>query len=250
MNKTSAIGKPRSRIEAPGRVSGRAAYKAGKRFSEELRHRADKIWCVIHTHPFLVELQAGTLPMSRFSYFMLQDYLYLLDFAQVLCLGGAKSPDLKTLEIFTRHALIAVEVERSFHAGYGKKLGLSQKQLDSIPKGPITEAYTGHLQAVARGGSLGEIVAAVLPCYWIYGEVGKRLYKQRPRSPKIYREWIETYATEDYWRPVREQMQLMDHLGGMAGRAEKQVMLSHFILSSRYELLFWDQAYRLESWPV
>ena len=219
-------------------------------FSDKLRREADSIWRAIHAHPFLDELHAGTLPMDRFTYFILQDYLYLLDFAQVLCLGGAKSQNLNTLEIFTRHALLAVEVERSFHATFGRSLGFSQEQIDSAPKGPITEAYTGHLQAVARGGSLGEIVAAVLPCYWIYGEVGKRLYRRRPKNPKVYREWIETYASEEYWRPVREQIRLMDHLGASAKGNEKRLMRSHFLLSSRYEFLFWDQAYRLEKWPV
>ncbi len=220
------------------------------RFSAHLKLRADKIWREIFAHPFLDELRAGTLPMDRFVYFVLQDYLYLLDFAQVLCLGGAKSSDLQTLEIFARHALIAVEVERSFHAAFGRSLGLSQRKLDATPKGPITEAYTRHLQAVARGGSLGEIVAAVLPCYWIYGEVGKKLYKKRPKSPRIYREWIETYASEEYWKPVREQIRLMDHLGARAKGEERRLMVSHFLLSSRYEFLFWDQAYRLEEWPV
>ena len=219
-------------------------------FTQQLRRQAGEIWRSIQAHPFLDELQAGTLPMDRFTYFILQDYLYLLDFAQVLCLGGAKSPDLQTLEIFTRHALIAVEVERSFHATFGKNLGFSQQQLERTPKGPVTEAYTRHLQAVARAGGLAEIVAAVLPCYWIYGEVGKRLYRNRPTKPKIYRQWIETYASEEYWKPVREQIRLMDHLGASARGREKEIMRSHFVLSSRYEFLFWDQAYRLEEWPV
>jgi thiaminase/transcriptional activator TenA len=219
-------------------------------FSQNLRRRADRIWRAIHTHPFLDELQAGTLPMDRFVYFILQDYLYLLDFAQVLCLGGARSSDLKTLEIFARHALIAVEVERTFHASFGKSLGLTENELDRTPKGPVTEAYTRHLQAVARGGTLAEIVAAVLPCYWIYGEVGRRLYRKRPRKPVIYREWIEIYASEEYWKPVREQIRLMDRLGAAARSDEKKLLTSHFVLSSRYEFLFWDQAYRLEEWPV
>lgn len=221
-----------------------------ERFSARLRRGSGRIWRAIGSHSFLGELHAGTLPMDRFTYFILQDYLYLLDFAQVLCQAGAKSPNLETLELFARHALIAVEVERSFHASFGKSLGLSRPQLDAVPKGPITQAYIGHLQAVARGGSLGEIVAAVLPCYWIYGEVGRRLYRNRPRKPKIYREWIETYASEAYWRPVREQIRLMDTLGAAAKRDEKSLMTSHFVLSSRYEYLFWDQAYRLEKWPV
>jgi thiaminase (transcriptional activator TenA) len=219
-------------------------------FSARLRRRAEQIWRAINAHPFLRELHAGTLPINRFTYFILQDYVYLLDFAQVLCQGGAKSPDLETLELFCRHALGAVEVERSFHASFGKTLGWSRRQLDVVAKGPITQAYIGHLQSVARGGTLGELVAAVLPCYWIYGEIGRHLYKNRPRKPKIYREWIETYASETFWRPVREQIRLMDRLGAVANGGEKKLMTAHFILSSRYEFMFWEQAYRLESWPV
>jgi thiaminase/transcriptional activator TenA len=221
-----------------------------EKFSAQLRRRGERIWRAIHGHSFLRELYAGTLPMNRFSYFILQDYVYLLDFAQVLCQGGAKSPDLETLELFARHALGAVEVERSFHTSFCKSLGLSAKQLDAVPKGPITQAYISHLQSVARSGTLGELVAAVLPCYWIYGEVGRRLYRNRPRKPKIYRDWIEIYAAEAFWHPLREQIQMMDRLGAAARGGERKLMTAHFLLSSRYEFMFWEQAYRLESWPV
>lgn len=219
-------------------------------FSMKLRSGSQPIWRAIHNHPFLAELHQGTLSLDRFTYFILQDYVYLLDFAQVLCQGGAKSPDLETLALFCRHALGAVEVERTFHASFGNSLGLSRKELDEVPKGPITQAYIAHLQLVARSGSLGEIVAAILPCYWIYGEVGRRLYRNRPRKPKVYRQWIETYASEAFWRPVREQIQLMNRLGKAAGTGERKVMTAHFILSSRYEFMFWEQAYRLDHWPV
>ena len=221
-----------------------------EKFSAVLRRRSQRIWQGIESHPFLRELHAGTLPMDRFTYFILQDYVYLLDFAQVLCQGAAKSPDLETLELFARHALGAVEVERSFHASFGKTLGLSREQLDSVQKGPITQAYIGHLQSVAHSGRLGEIVAAVLPCYWIYGEAGRRLKKGAPSKPKIYREWIETYASEDFWKPVREQIQLMDTLGASAKPREKKLLVDQFVLSSRYEFMFWEQAYRLEQWPI
>src|ERR687898_2725368 len=133
-----------------------------EKFSAVLRRRSEQIWQRIESHPFLRELHAGTLPMDRFTYFILQDYVYLLDFAQVLCQGAAKSPDLETLELFARHALAAVEVERSFHASFGKTLGLSREQLDAVRKGPITQAYIGHLQSVARSGRPRQIVSAVL----------------------------------------------------------------------------------------
>jgi thiaminase/transcriptional activator TenA len=221
-----------------------------EKFSTELRRRSQKIWRAIEKHPFLHELEAGTLPMEKFTYFILQDYVYLLDFAQVLCRGGAMAPDLETLELFCRHALGAVEVERGFHASFGKSLGLSREQLDAVGKGPKTQAYIDHLQSVARGGTLGELVGAVLPCYWIYGEVGRQLYKKRPSKPKIYRSWIETYASESFWQPVREQIQLLDWLGTVANVNEKKRMAKFFMLSSRYEFLFWQQAYDMESWPA
>ena len=221
-----------------------------EKFTSVLRRRADKIWRAIRDHAFLRELHAGTLASERFTYFILQDYLYLLDFAQVLCLGGAKSPNLTTLEVFARHALTAVEVERSFHASFGNTLGFSQKQLEATDKGPVTRAYIDHLQAVARGGGLNELVAAVLPCYWIYGETGKRLFKHRPRKPKIYRQWIELYASDEFWRPVREQMRLMDELGARASSNDKRLMTAHFVLSSRYEYLFWNQSYQREHWRI
>ncbi|TMB71411.1 MAG: thiaminase II [Deltaproteobacteria bacterium] len=221
-----------------------------EKFTARLRRRGERIWRAIDGHPFLQQLHAGTLPMNRFTYFILQDYVYLLDFAQVLCHAGSKSPNLETLELFARHALGAVEVERSFHESFGRSLGLSPKQLDGVAKGPITQAYIGHLQSVARTGTLGEIVAAVLPCYWIYGEVGRRLYRNRPSKPKIYRQWIETYASEAFWKPVREQIRLTDKLGAAASSSEKKLMTAHFILSSRYEFMFWEQAYRSEKWPV
>jgi thiaminase (transcriptional activator TenA) len=221
-----------------------------EKFSNLLRHRGDEIWRSIRGHAFLRELHGGTLAHERFTYFILQDYLYLLDFAQVLCLGGAKSPNIATLEVFARNALTVVKVERSFHASFGKTLGFSQKQLDVAVKAPVTRAYIDHLQAVARGGSLRELVAAVLPCFWIYGEVGKQLYKGRPSRPKIYREWIELYASEDFWRSVREQIRLLDQLGAQVGSEEKRLMTAHFLLSSRYEYLFWDQAYRMEQWRI
>jgi thiaminase/transcriptional activator TenA len=221
-----------------------------KKFSDQLKRRAAPIWRAVDAHPFLRELHSGTLSMERFTYFILQDYVYLLDFAQVLALGAAKSPDLETLELFCRHALGAVEVERSFHAGVGKRLGLTRGQLDEVRKEPMTQAYIDHLQSVARGGSLAEIVAAVLPCYWIYGEVGRRLYRNRPRQPKVFREWIEIYASESFWGPVREQIELMDRLGAAASGGEKRLMAQHFLLSSRYEFLFWEQAYKQEMWAV
>jgi thiaminase/transcriptional activator TenA len=42
----------------------------------------------------------------------------------------------------------------------------------------------------------------------------------------------------------------MDRLSVAAKGREKRLMVEHFMLSSRYEFLFWEQAYRMEKWPL
>ena len=136
-------------------------------FRDILKDAAQPIWEAILAHPYLKELGAGTLAHERFLYFIRQDYLYLFEFARVLCVGGSKAEDLDTLEMFAKHAANTVAVERVMHTGFIQRLGLQADQLLDSERTPTTQAYTRHLLAVAREGTLGEIVAAVLPCYWI-----------------------------------------------------------------------------------
>ncbi len=218
-------------------------------FREMLKQAAQPIWQAILAHPFLKELGEGSLPHDRFLYFIRQDYLYLFDFARILCVGGSKAEDLDALEMFAKHAANTVAVERTMHTGFAQRLGLNGEELLKTERTPTTQAYTRHLLAVAREGTLGEIVAAVLPCYWIYWEVGRHLATCQPTAP-IYREWIKAYGSEIFAELVRQQLNLVDRLGARAPAHEARRMTEHFILSSRYEYLFWDDAYRLVSWPV
>jgi thiaminase (transcriptional activator TenA) len=218
-------------------------------FCNLLRQAAQPIWEAILAHPFLQELGAGTLPHDRFLYFIRQDYLYLFEFARVLCLGGSKTEDLDTLEMFAKHAANTVAVERAMHTSFLQRLGLRGDDLLDAERTPTTQAYTRHLLAVAREGTLGEIVAAVLPCYWIYQEVGRHLATCQPADP-IYRDWIKAYGSETFADLVQQQLNLVDCLGVVAPNHERRRMTAHFIQSSRYEYLFWDDAYRLVAWPV
>src|SRR4029450_1956034 len=127
---------------------------------------------------------------ARVLSFIRQDYVYLFEFARVLCVGGSKAEDLDTLEMFAKHAANTVAVERVMHTSFIQRLGVQADQLLDSERTPTTQAYTRHLLAVAREGTLGEIVAAVLPCYWIYLEGGRHLAACQPVDP-IYRDWIK-----------------------------------------------------------
>jgi thiaminase (transcriptional activator TenA) len=218
-------------------------------FRNILKRAAQPIWEAILAHPFLTELGAGTLPNDRFLYFIRQDYLYLFEFARVLCVGGSKAEDLETLEMFAKHAGNTVAVERIMHTGFMQRLGVQVDELLSSPRTPTTQAYTRHLLAVAHEGTLGEVVAAVLPCYWVYLEVGRTLATCQPVDP-LYRDWIKAYGSETFAELVQQQLELVDRLGARAPAHESRRMTEHFIQSSRYEYLFWDDAYRLVAWSV
>ena len=218
-------------------------------FHERLRQQTAAIWQAIYTHPFVQEVGQGTLARPAFEFFIRQDYLYLKDFARVLCLGGAKADDLETLAMFTEHAATVVRVERTFHSHFAVQLGLTVAALEATPAAPVTRAYTRHLLTVAHSGTLGETVAAVLPCYWIYWEIGQRLNQTIPDDP-IYAAWVQAYANPAFGAHVEQQLSLIDRLASHASDQECQRMADHFEHSCRYEFLFWDQAYHRTTWPV
>ena len=218
-------------------------------FRQSLRRAALPIWQAIFHHPFLLELSTGRLPRQKFAFFIRQDFLYLQEFTRVLCLGGAKAPDLETMDLFARHAHNTVLVEQAVHIAFARRLGLSGRNLERTPAAPVTQAYTRHLLSVAELESLGELAASILPCYWIYQEVGTRLQRSLPKNP-LYARWVRAYAGKEFRALVQEQFRLIDRLGREATAAERGRMTERFVTSSRYEYLFWEQAYQLRGWPV
>jgi hypothetical protein len=94
-----------------------------------------------------------------------------------------------------------------------------------------------------------EAITALLPCYWIYWEMGQRLHRHLPTDP-MYAAWIQAYANPNFGTHVEQQLRLIDRLAPQASERERQGMAEHFAQSCRYEFLFWDQAYHQTTWPV
>jgi thiaminase/transcriptional activator TenA len=119
----------------------------------------------------------------------------------------------------------------------------------ALPVAPTTQAYISYLLATAYGGSFAEGLAAVLPCYWIYAEVGAALVAQGSPNPQ-YQQWIDTYAGDEFAALVAEVLDLVDRTGPSLGPVERERAQRHLRMTARYEWMFWDAAYRQESWPL
>jgi thiaminase/transcriptional activator TenA len=211
--------------------------------------RTDDIYQAILDHPFLRGLTDGTLDEDRFAYYVAQDAHYLRDFARALAVVGAKAPTHADTAMFADHAAGTAKVELALHHTLMPQLGLDPDRLAEIVVSPTTTAYTSFLLNVAYGGTFAEAMAAVLPCYWIYQRVGEALL-ERGSPDKRYQMWIDTYAGEEFASSVAAVLALGDRIGPQLTAAEKMTATGHFVTSARYEWMFWDAAWRRETWPV
>jgi thiaminase/transcriptional activator TenA len=218
------------------------------RFSEMARQRTHILRATIHALPFNTELAAGTLARERFQNYIIQDALYLGQFSRALALAAAKSPDTATLQAFAQSALGAVAVERTLHEHYLRAFGVEPAALDGIEPAPDCLAYTSFLLAAAYHEPWEVLVAALLPCFSIYWDVGCAIAENAtPDNP--YRAWIDTYADQRFGETVRSVVATADKAAAAASETVRERMLAAYSRAVQYEWLFWDGAYSRRGWP-
>jgi thiaminase/transcriptional activator TenA len=205
------------------------------------------IYEAILQHPFLIGLADGSLDPDAFAHYLIQDGYYLHDFARALTVVGSKAPSPAGVGILARHAAGIVDVELALHASLLTQLGIANT--DALPVAPTTRAYTSYLLATAYCGTFADGLAAILPCYWIYAEVGGELVARGSANPR-YQRWIDTYAGDEYQAIVAEVLGLADHVGQSLSAADEARARAHFATTTRYEWMFWDAAWGREAWPV
>ena len=101
-----------------------------ERFTERLRQKADGIWEAQHQHPFVRGIGDGTLSLERFKFWLRQDYVFLIEYARLLALAAARSPDLETIIRFATLLKETVETEMNLHRAYAAEFGISREELE------------------------------------------------------------------------------------------------------------------------
>ena len=219
------------------------------RFTETAWQRAAGLRAAIHALPFNRELAAGTLSVDRFRGYIVQDALYLAQYSRVLAIAGARGPDAATLHIFGACALEAVAVEQALHERYLAEFGVTAEQLAQAEPSPDCLGYTSYLLAVTYHDPWEVLVAALLPCFWIYQDVGTAVSREAA-ADNPFRAWINTYADEGFAEAVRKVIAIADRAAAETTPAIQARMLTAFRRSTQYEYLFWDSAYQQRTWPA
>jgi thiaminase/transcriptional activator TenA len=199
--------------------------------------------------PFNAELAAGNLSADSFRHYIIQDAHYLEGFARALALASAKADTADQIVQFAAAAQTAIMVERALHADYFRKFGITPKDFAAAQPTPVCDHYVSYLLRVAALDSFPVVLAALLPCFWIYLEVGKDIHG-RAAKPNPYQAWIDTYAGEEFATAVQAVIATTDAAASGASERTRQSMHTAFTRATQLEWMFWDSAYRLTKWPV
>ena len=191
-------------------------------------------------HPTGRGIANGDLDQTRFRSWLVQDYLFLLDYVRLFALAAARAPDTDTLGRLVDLAHATFHEELSLHRAYAAEFGLAQADLDRAEKSPQCAAYTDFLLRTAATAEFAEVLAALLPCMWGYSELGRALAATGLPTEPRYRRWIETYADPGFADLAAWCAALLDRATGGLPTAHLAACERAFLTSLRHELAFWD----------
>lgn len=210
-------------------------------------HQATKAsWDASKHHPFIQQLQAGTLPSDTFRYYLIQDHYYLQEFGKLHDLAADQWFDPRVKQQLRAGAASLRQGEIAVRQTFFDRLNITTEEIDAATVAPTGYAYISHIyRALMSAGPAGAVVG-LLPCYWLYAEIGQSLAGTGSPVP-IYQAWIDTYNADDYTSSMTDQLALANYVATPENTPQ---LLDIFEKSSWYELNFWQMALDHEDWSL
>ncbi len=218
-------------------------------FSDDLQSACDALWRAMLRHPFVAGIGDGTLARDKFEFYLKQDYVYLVEFSRVFALASAKARELSDMSYFAKLLDLTLNTEMDLHRRICDGFGIRAEELEKTAPALTTLSYTSFLVKTCYEEPLAGIVAVLLPCAWGYAFIGQSLKAKGLPQPQHYRDWIETYASEEFGNWANWLKNKMDELAAGAAEKEKAHWSKLYETSARFELLFFEMGWRKEEWP-
>ena len=217
------------------------------KLSNVLYESVKEIWQSYLQHPFVKGLGDGTLPEDAFRFYMLQVYLYLLEYSKVFALGVVKSKEEKLMRRFAKMVHNTLDGEMNIHKTYMKRLGISEQEIQNAKQSLANRSYTSYMLEVAYNGDVLDVLVSILACAWSYQMIGAH-HKQLPNALKhpLYGEWVWAYSSEQYQKDTEQLIALTDELAEGISLKRIEQLKEVFVNCSRYEYAFWDMSYQKE----
>ncbi|MEL7544032.1 MAG: thiaminase II [Pseudomonadota bacterium] len=217
-------------------------------FFDKLKSGAAEEWEAYTRHRFTDAMADGSLPEDAFKVYLVQDYLFLIEFARAYALAAYKAPSLAEMRDAAASFSAIVDVEMDLHVKLCAGWGLSPEDLERAPAAPETLAYTRYVLETGMRGDLLALKVALSPCVIGYGEIATRLAAM-PGSldyANPYRVWIEEYASDAYQEVANAGIAQLDQLAETyLTPARETELVTIFREATRLEADFWEMGYRM-----
>jgi thiaminase/transcriptional activator TenA len=218
------------------------------KWSEKTWAATASIYRSITEMPFIKELADGSLPSEKFLFYIAQDDIYLQSYARSLALIAARATTPTDVAAFTKYAQIALVSEQMMHEEFFKDAPATGAAAEIQP---ACHHYASYLLSVAATAPVEVAMAAVLPCFWIYREVGVHIHKSAAASgakDNPYQAWIDTYVGEEFEALVDEAIALCDAAAERSTPELRERMTEAYTFAARLEYDFWNAGYTLRQW--
>ena len=205
---------------------------------------ASPSWQAYAQHKFVNSLADGTLPLEAFLHYLKQDYVFLIHFSRAWALAVVKADTLSEMTTAAATVNALVNEEMKLHVEICAKAGIAEATLEATEERAENLAYTRYVLEAGYSGDLLDLLAALGPCVFGYGEIG--LYCTKTRSSDNYSEWIDTYAGTDYQGVCTSVGELLDNalqrrLGdNFVDSPRFKQLTERFETATRLEVGFWD----------
>ena len=215
------------------------------RFTEKLLKEAMPIWDKYLEHPFIKEIGEGTLNKNKFKEYLVQDYLYLKEYAKVFCVGVVKARTMEDMRFFYSSTKGTMEDETAVHIEYLKDFGISEIEAEKREYKGTTISYTSYMKGIALTGELDEIAIVTLPCTWSYSYIGKHIAKKyvNKLEGNFFKPWIDEYASDGFTEFTDKWIEYVDKICSNLSEEKEKRLIDIFKRASLYELDFWNMAY-------
>ncbi len=179
-------------------------------------------------------------------FYLIQDYIYLLEYAKVFAKGAIKANSEFLMAKFTEAQYGIICNEMSLHREYMKEFGITTEEAEVTKQSLFNRAYTSNMMSIAETGDVTEILAVIFPCAWTYYDYAVRLKEQYKDNleDNFYHSWIESYSSDEFYKSFDWFYDEIDRQCENKTEEELRTLEEIFEMGVQMEYLFWDMAYK------
>lgn len=214
---------------------------------DRLLSASQPVWETYFRHPFVQGLQDGSLEQEKFRHYILQDYLYLMEYAKVFAIGVTKARSLPVMQLFSSYIQAIVHSEMTTHTGYMERLNIDWEELAQTPAALSNRSYTAYMIQAAYEGGEAEVLTAILSCAYSYEAIGRAIVQKNPNAAAhpFYGDWVQYYSGEKYHQDNMRLLKMLEDLTKDYTEQQLCRLEDIFVTCSRYEAEFWNMAWEL-----